>query len=111
MAMTAGTVSIGAGGSETKSGLAGEIYDAIVAQTIAISGPEAISGTPDELKRRREGLAAIANGVASAIVTHITTNARAVVNTSDSGLQRTPNPNNADTNTAGPSAKKTLTIE
>lgn len=106
MAMTVGSVSINAStAAETKSGAAEAVYDALKATT-----PTASDATEVKLRAAsRQALADIANASA-ALITYIIANAEAVIETGDSGLQRTPNPNNADTATQGPATEKSLSI-
>lgn len=51
------------------------------------------------------------NQMAAAVIDHILANAEisVTVTTTDAGLQRTPNPNNPNTPTLGPSADVALT--
>ncbi len=99
MALSAGTVSVDEEGNVSGSGLALAIFNGGL-------------GALDEDKREAvaEAMAPFCQGVAEAIVTHITENAEVTVSiqVTDTGLQRTPNPNNPDTDTQGPSGVKTL---
>ena len=113
MAMTAGTVTVSASGVVSKSGMAGAIFDALVAQATTdyqANGAPFPPSDPVTLIKLYKGIAKSANPLASAIVGYITANAKAQILTSDSGLQRTPNPNTVDTATQGPSATKLLAI-
>lgn len=106
--MTPGSVTINAvNGNETKSGAAGAVYDNIKANT-----PGAASGT--ELKgmiASRQAIADMANDIVAPIIQYIIDNGAAVIETSDSGLQRADVGGTPNSNTLGPSAKKTLAIE
>ena len=113
MAMTAGTVTVSDAGVVTKSGMAQAIFDALVTQTIsdyAAAGAPFPPTDPVALVKVYRGLAKAANPLASAIVSYITANAKGQILTGDSGLQRTPNPNNAATATDGPAATKYISI-
>lgn len=111
MAMTPGSVSIAADGTETKSGFAEDYYDALKteweAALAAFNQP-----VPTDLAiivPARKTWAKAANRAAS-IIQYIIDNGQAKIATTDSALQRTPNPNNADTATQGPSIDKFLAI-
>lgn len=112
MAMTAGTVTIAANGTESaNSGLSGAIYDKLKATAqgkYLLAGESFPSGS--KAVPILSGLADLANDLGEAIVDYVTTNAEAVITTGDAGLQRTPNPNNANTATVAPSTEKTLGI-
>lgn len=109
MAMIAGTVSISDAGVVTKSGMAGAIYDQMIAIYAAVTPPIAVpngaAGVP--MKRAQ---AMFANAMAAALVPYITTNAKAQIAIGQGGLQKTPNPNNADTATVGPVATQDIAI-
>jgi hypothetical protein len=111
----------------TGNGLAKALYDAdvatlslpslpVVGQTSApfAAGRPCTQADVDVVKAARLALlndaARRANAYGTATVAYFTTNAAVTVNipTSASGLQRTPNPNNANTDTQGPSTSKTL---
>lgn len=109
MAMSKGSVSVDDSGSPTGSGLARELYDAHVA---AMSADPDFGSDFDDTKlendaRTLKGLAVLANAYADAIVTHLTTNAKARITTGDSGLQRDPATSN---NTLAPSVAKDVGI-
>lgn len=115
MAMTAGSVVVDDDGTtSTKTGLAGEIYDEFIdnystdVETLTGKDGQQIPDGASGVAIRR-GYAVQATRMATAIVTHITTNAKAAIETTDSGLQRDADGANPDT--LGPSAKKTLAIE
>lgn len=100
MALTVGSVAVDDDGNVTGSGLSRTICDALVLGVDA-----------EVLAPLGDAIAPLATALATAIVDEITTNAvvTVTIETSDSGLQRTPNPNNADTPTQGPATQKTLT--
>ena len=101
MAMTPGSVSIAADGTETKSGIAEGYYDAAFNQPVPTD--------PAIIVPARKTWAKAANRAAS-IIQYIIDNGQAKIATTDSALQRTPNPNHADTATQGPSIDKFLAI-
>lgn len=107
MALTAGTVSIDPStGAETTSGASGAVYAAMKALT-----PSSSDGVEVGLRvASRQALADMANSIASTLITYIIANAEVVIGTGDSGLQRTPSPNDPSTETLGPTSEKTLTI-
>lgn len=105
MSMTIGTCTVDEDGVVTKSGAAGEAYDSLVASLladIAFTIPSGADGAP--IKR---GLAMQARAIATAAA-HVLANGQAKVATTDTGLQRTPDPNNAATATTGPASDKFL---
>lgn len=99
MALTAGSVTIAADGTETKSGAAQTYYDLIKAQMAPLlpGGAEPADGAAKAPIRK--AWAALANVLASGLVTELTTNAKARVGGAVAGLQKTPNPNNPNTAT------------
>lgn len=99
MALQAGSITIAADGTATGTGLSLAIFNG------ALQALDA-----DARARVANAMKPFCEGVASAIVTHLVENAEVSVRieTTDVGLQRTPNPNNPSTDTAGPSAQKTL---
>jgi hypothetical protein len=109
MAMIAGSVSVTDAGVVTKSGMAEAIYDqmigiyALVAPAVVVpSGPQ---GVP--IKRAQ---AMFANAMAAGITGYIIANAKARIAIGQGGLQKTPNPNTADTATVGPIAAQDIAI-
>lgn len=113
MAMTAGSVTIAGDGTETgavTTTMAGALYLELkkiqeVDYGIALpSGSEGVAA--------KKGLSFLANHLATALVTFLTTHATAKIPNSAAGdgLVRTPNPNNADTDCQRPSADKFLSI-
>lgn len=113
MAMTAGTVTVSQAGVVTKTGMAGAIFDARVASAAteyAAAGVPFPPSDPVQLVKVYKGLAADSTAIAAGVVGYIVANAKAQILTGDSGLQRTPNPNNAATATDGPAATKYLAI-
>ena len=111
MAMTAGSVSIADDGTPTKSGAAEAYYDAMLTQATAdfLTFGQAFPSGPEGVTIKR-ALAKQANLMGSVLVTYLTANAQAKIRTTDANLQRTPNPNNPDTNTQGPSADRFVPI-
>lgn len=107
--MIAGSVSVSNAGVVTKSGMAAAIYDQLIAiysqVTPPIVVPNGAAGVP--MKR---GQALMANALAAALVPYITTNAKARIAAGQGGLQKTPNPNNADAATVGPVAAQDIAI-
>lgn len=79
--MAAGSVSVADDGTETKSGMAEAIYDAM--KLMAGDNGGDIANTD-----LRKGLTAMSNRLADALVTYITTNAQTVITTSDGQLQQ-----------------------
>lgn len=113
MAMTAGSVSVSQAGVVTKSGMAEAIFDARIASAAldyAAAGVPFPPTDPVQLVKVYKGLAKDSTAIAVGVVGYIVANAKAQILTSDSGLQRTPNPNTVDTATHGPSATKLLSI-
>ena len=105
MAMTQGSVTVDATGTATGTGAAKEVFDVLDA-TIDY-GP--LTGT--DLQSARQRTADLANAI-SAIIPHIVTNGKAVVSTSDTGLQRIPAiPASEDDDCKAPGASKYLAIE
>lgn len=104
MAMTAGTVTIDGSGNPSGAGMARAIFDSWIA-TFDFGG---LSGAT--LQSAKQRIADLCNALAVGVVDHIVANAEVTVtvDSSDAGLQRTPNPNNPDTDTQGPSAPVVL---
>lgn len=110
MALTLGSVSIADDGTVTKSGMCGSLYDQFAAAVPAPGIPAGSAGVA--IKR---GLSTQAVAIATWIHSELTTNARARVAPQgdpdvNDGLQRTPNPNTADTATVAPGVEKLLKI-
>lgn len=110
MALILGSVTIADNGIETKSGCTGRLYD----QLVVLAGDELPGGIPDDaagvpIKRAQAKLATV---VAQWFFTEITTfiTAKIPAGAGGAALQRTPNPNNADTDTQAPSADKFLSL-
>lgn len=93
MPLIAGTCSIADTGAVTGTGLAKAMADATMA-------------SPPSGATTNQCLQQWINMLAVAIVDHLVTNAQITVTVgpADAGLQRTPNPNNPNTPTLGPSA-------
>lgn len=106
MAMIVGSVSVASDGTETKSGMAEAIYDALKVSTAAQIAPIPLQTGP-EGAAVLQGLAATATGIA-ALVTYIQDNAQLRVFGSDAGLQKTPNPNDPNTPTLAPGTSQTF---
>jgi len=100
MAMIAGTIDVTDPENVTGTGLAFAMFEGSLS-TVPAANKAAIAA----------GMKPYFEGLAAAIVNHIKDNAEitVTVQTTDSGLQRTPNPNNPDTDCQGPSGDKTLT--
>lgn len=108
MAMTLGEATVDENGNVTKSGVIGRCYDAIYAQTAAaIPGGFPSGATGTTFKRAIAGQA-IAQG--TALFNVLVNDAQAAIRTSDSALQRTPNPNGPNAPTQGPETTKYLSI-
>lgn len=100
MALDAGSIEVDDDGVATGSGLALAIFNG------------AVGGLDAETQALiAAGMKSFCEGIATAIVDHIRDNAEVTITiqTSDSGLQRTPNPVLPDVDTQGPSIAKTLT--
>jgi hypothetical protein len=106
MAMTQGTVSVAADGTVTKSGLAGEVYDAMWSDytTAILAAGAQVPTDPAQLAKIRKSIAASAKGQALCIP-HITTNGSAQVDTGLSGLQRV-----SGVDTQAPSVTKSVPL-
>lgn len=85
MAMTAGTVSVTDAGAVTKSGVAGEVYDQLIAGMLSEFGLTSPTGPSGAAQKR--GYAVMANAVAK-VVTHILANAQLQVQAADANLQK-----------------------
>lgn len=102
MAMTKGSVSVDGSGNVSGTGFAKELYDDFAPKISGIPGGAAGASA-------KQRIADLCNSIAK-VIDHITAHAEVTVTvaTGDAGLQRTPNPNNANTDTVGPSGNKTL---
>lgn len=100
MALEAGSISVDEFGNVTGSGLALELFN---------GGLDAIE--EDERAAVAATMAPFCEGMATAIVDHIKNNAEVTITitTSDGALQRTPDPNDPNSDTQAPSTEKTLT--
>lgn len=110
MALTLGSVSVADNGIVTKSGCTGRLYDELA----ALAGAELPGGIPagsDGVPIKR-AQAKLATTLAQWFYTEITTIITAKIPAGDPGasLQRTPNPNDPDTDTKGPSVDKFLSL-
>ena len=105
--MAAGSVSISDAGVETKSGSAGRLYDLLKAMHAA-NMPNSVIPTGSEGVPIQRGLADMANTFASWHDTETLSHTKTEVLTSDVSLQRTPDPNDPNTNTLGPAATRLL---
>lgn len=112
MAMTIGSVTVDANGTATGSGMALDLYNAVIPLSAA-----ALASAPQQTKATfRQSTADFCAALAAGIVNHIHANAvvdlSAVVATVGTGASvgRTPNPNNANTAIQGPSAAVTLPV-
>jgi hypothetical protein len=106
MALEVGSVTVDPeDASATGTGLAFAIYDAMNGQFTEIEGLPLVKKLSS-----REGMANFATALAAGLVPYLTANSEieVTVHTTDAGLQRTPNPNNPDTDTQGPATDKTL---
>lgn len=118
--LAAGSVTVDPAGVITGTGLAKALYDAMVAINI---DPFAGSLDPASIVSAKQGLAnGFCNPVALATIPYLVTNTEVgttidlgavastpvVIFATDSGLQRTPNPNTPDTATQGPAANQAL---
>lgn len=111
MGMSAGTVTVSDDGSVTKSGMAEAIYDALLVreqQNAVQFGVEIPSGSDGA--KAKKAIGQMATAIAGALVNYMQANAKAVITTSTAGLQRTPNPNNANTATVAPATQQELAI-
>ncbi len=109
MPLLAGSVSIDADGTVTKSGAAGRLFDLLQADAavaLAVFGQVPPVG-PDSVASG-QGQARLATTIAGWMVTEMT--AHAVVRVSVGGLQTTPNPNDPATATDAPAAPVDLAI-
>lgn len=106
-----GSVSVASSGEVSKSGECEALYDLLYAaaeESVAEFGASMPTGA-DSVPMKR-GLAKQATALATYFHVALTTRATAKIATTDSALQRTPNPNNANTATQGPALDKFLTI-
>jgi hypothetical protein len=105
MAMNKGTITINADGSASGSGLAKELYDVHLPK-VNFGGLVGAATVP-----AKQQIADLLMTI-SEVVTHIVTNGKAVVSTSDAGLQLLPAaPMSEDDECKAPAAKKTLALE
>lgn len=111
MSLTAGTVSVSNAGTVSGSGAAKRLYDKrIAAAATAFPNGTIPPGIPGI--KLKQAVAIYAQADAEWMVAEITTYAEAKIaaDASGDGLQRTPNPNNADTATQRPASDKFLSI-
>lgn len=111
MPLSAGTVTIADDGAVTSSGAAGALFTLLqnAASLAAARLNTTLPTGPDSVAASR-GLADVANAFSSWLVTEMTTNARAIVRTTDVALQRMPASTAEDTPTKAPNADKYLVI-
>ena len=109
--LSLGSVTVAASGLETKSGECEVLYDLLYAdaEAAAADAGATLPSGPDSVAFKT-GLARMATTIATYVHTALTVRATAKIATTDSALQRTPNPNNPDTATQGPSVDKFLAI-
>ncbi len=105
MAMSKGSVTIAGDGTASGSGAAKALYDVLVTKYPTIE-----AGAPGVPAKQR--IADICISVAE-LIDYIKDNGEVTtkVGTSDNNLQRTPDPNDPNTNTTAPSATRTLAIK
>lgn len=126
MALAKGAVTIDAtDASHASSGLVGRMFDAFFLTPSGVSAMAAIASmqgdpekTPAENEQLRIGarirlktqIAELITPIAEAVVDEIVANAEVTVTiqTTDAGLQRTPDPNDENEPTQGPTAAKEL---
>lgn len=102
MAMDGGSVDLDGSGDPQGAGLARAFYDAYILK-IDLSGfPSANQLTG------KQSIADLCDAFGQAAVTYLAANADVRITTGDAGLQQTPNPNDPDTDTQGPSTAKVL---
>lgn len=104
-----GSAVVNADASVTKSGVVERAYDAL--GVLFDPSEQTFGGQVATLKQLRGNRATLATWVATFVYNELTTYAEPsiTITTSDSGLQRTPDPNDPNTDTQAPSADKTLT--
>lgn len=110
MALTIGSVTVDANGNHTGSGLALQVYEQFLLPPLVfgiypLAKPAVIAA--------RQAAGARAQALAAAMINYLKANAEitTTIAPADAGLQKTPNPNNADTATAGPGAPVTLSTK
>ncbi len=94
-------------GDHTGDGMALALYEKQILLMDNILGTMSV----EDQVNLKEGMADFCKALAEGIVPYLVSNTDVTVTitTSDSALQRTPDPNNPNTNTQGPSANRTLT--
>lgn len=97
-------MALDAGDINATTGAAKRIVDLLVANSAACGFGSSLGGAPLSMMKAQ------AYCFAKGVLDEIIANGEAVIATSDSGLQRTPNPNDPDVDTAGPSVEKTLAL-
>lgn len=106
-----GSVTVASDGQVTKSGECEVLYDLLYADVEAAAAdvgatlPTGAASAP-----MKKGIARMATTIATYVYEALTERAQAKVATTDSALQRTPNPNNPNTATQGPTVDKFLSI-
>ena len=102
MAMDGGSVNLDGNGDPQGSGLSRDLYDDYIAK-LDLSGFPAASQITG-----KQSIADLCDSLGQVVVTYLAANADVRITASDSGLQQTPNPNDVDTDTQGPSVDKVL---
>jgi hypothetical protein len=109
MAMTLGSVTVNQStGAVTKSGVVGRFFDQILAAAAVQFGGSFPTG-PTGIAFKN-AIASQATVQGTALFNVLTLDASAKIADGTGGLQKTPNPNNANTSTLGPSGDKFLPI-
>jgi len=109
MALVAGSVSVSAAGVVSGSGAALRLYNKRVARAATVF-PGGVLPTGAAGAKLKQGIALFANADAEWMVEEMTGFGEAKITAGTGALQRTPNPNNADTDTQGPTVDKLLPI-
>jgi hypothetical protein len=106
-----GNVTVASNGQVTKSGECEVVYDLLYAdaEAAAADAGAALPTGPASVAFKK-GLARMAKTFATYVHGALTSRAQAKIATTDSALQRTPNPNSPDTATQGPSVDRFISI-
>lgn len=107
MALSIGSVTVNADGTHTGSGLTLTIYENFLLPDLGFGIYPALKS---HMIAARQTAGTRAQQLATAIINHLIANGEVTVTVApaDAGLQKTPNPNNADTATQGPGAPVVL---